>query len=436
MEAARGTTRGPRGVAAEAGVNVVFLEASSGSVVGGSLSGMLELLRGLDRRRISPFVVLYENKPSTADLSSAGVPIRVFDKRRLPKEHGLEASASYAKAKRIGAIGALLRVARASATFLFETAPAALRLARLMREARPDLIYVCNGFRGNADAIVAARLLRVPCVVHAKGFDKFSFVERMLSRRVALCVAMTKAIERHCRRGGMKPGAFAVVYDGLDLAAFRPRRGGGEVRKELAVAANAEVVGVVGNIQQWKGQRVLVDAIELLRERRPRLVAWLVGGVHRSGLAYAQALRAHLRERGLEERVLLTGARSDVPELMAAMDIVVHTSVRGEPFGRVIIEAMAVGRPVIATRAGGVPEFVHEGEDALLTTPGDAAELAAAIDRLLDDGGERARLAAAALQSVQRFRLDRHVETMCALFEGVVAGRRGSDLVRALGAAS
>ncbi|MBI5506852.1 MAG: glycosyltransferase [Deltaproteobacteria bacterium] len=413
-------------------MNVVFLEASSGSVVGGSLSGMLELLRGLDRRRISPFVVLYEHKPSTADLVAQGVPVRVFDKRRLPKQHGLEHSASYAKAKQIGAVGALMRGARALATFLVETVPAALRLARLVREARPDLIYVCNGFRGNADAIVAARILRVPCVVHAKGFDKFTFVERMLSRRVALCVSMTKAIEHHCRRGGMRPGAFTVVYDGLDLGAFRPARGAGEVREELAVAADAEVVGVVGNIQQWKGQRVLVDAIDLLRERRPRLVAWLVGGVHRSGLAYAEALRAHLRERGLERRVWLTGSRNDVPDLMAAMDIVVHTSVRGEPFGRVIIEAMAVGRPVIATRAGGVPEFVHEGRDALLTTPGDAAELATAIDRLLGDAGERARLAAAALESVQRFRLDRHVETMCALFEGVAAGRRGRDLVGAV----
>lgn len=413
-------------------MNVVFLEASSGSVVGGSLSGMLELLRGLDRSRVSPFVVLYEHKPSTAELVRGGVPVRVFDKRRLPKEHGLEASAVYAKARRIGGVAALLRNLRVALTFILETVPTAWRLARVLREARPDLVYVCNGFRGNADAVVAAGLLGVPCVVHAKGFDKFSFVERMLSRRVSLCVSMTKAIQEHCRRGGMKPGDFAVVYDGLDLAAFRPRRDAAEMRKELAVAADAEVVGVVGNIQEWKGQRVLVDAVDLLRERRPRLVAWLVGGVHRSGLAYADDLRAHLRERGLEGRVLLTGARADIPDLMGAMDVVAHTSVRGEPFGRVIIEAMAVGRPVIATRAGGVPEFVRDGEDAVLTTPGDAGELASVIDRLLGDAGARERLAASALRSVQRFRLDRHVGIMTELFEGVIAGRRGRDLLGVL----
>jgi len=409
-------------------VNVVFLEASAGSVIGGSLTGMLELLRGLDRSRVTPFVVLYEHKPAAADLLGHGVPIRVFDKRRLPKGHALEASSTYARAKRIGAVAAALRNFRESLTFVFETAPAAVRLARLMREASPDLVYVCNGFRGNADAVVAARLLGVPCVVHSKGFDKFSFIERALSRGVALCISMTEAIEVHCREGGMKPEAFAVVYDGLDLSAFRSRRDARDVRSELGAAPDAEVVGVVGNIQSWKGQRVLVDALDLLRERRPRLVAWLVGGVHRSGLAYADELTAHVRERGLEKRVLMTGPRSDVPDLMAAMDVVVHSSVRREPFGRVIIEAMAVGRPLIATRAGGVPELVSDGEDGLLTTPGNAEELAAVIDRLLESPGERARLAAAALVSVQRFRLDRHVETMCALFEGVVARRRGRGL--------
>ena len=416
-------------------MNVVFLEASAGSVVGGSLTGMLELLRGMDRRRVSPFIVLYEHKPATADLAAEGVPIRIFDKRRLPKGQ-LASHRPYAKAKRIGAFARLTRNIRESLTFLFETAPAAVRLARLMREARPDLVYVGNGFRGNADGIVAARLLGVPCVVHSKGFDKFSFVERVLSRMVALNISMTRAIEKYCREGGMKPESSAVVYDGLDLSKFRSQRKPQDVRRELGVDADAEVVGVVGNIQSWKGQRVLVEAVDILRERRPRLVAWLVGGVHRSGLAYAEALRARVAERGLDNRVLLTGPRHDVPDLMAAMDIVVHSSVRREPFGRVIIEAMAVGRPVIATRAGGVPELIHDGEDGMLTTPGSAEELAAVLDRLLRNPGERARLSANAQVSVQRFRLDRHVEHMCALFEGIVAGRRGNELVQAVEAAS
>ena len=398
-------------------MRVLFLEASSGSVVGGSLTGMLELLRGIDRSRITPSVVLYEEKPCTAALEAAGIPVRVFAKRRLPKEHGLQGSPAYAKARRVGLVSAALRFVRTAGTFLMETLPSALRLRSLFAEARPDLVYVCNGFRGNADAIVAALLLGLPVVVHAKGFDKFSWVERRLSRRVAACVPMTRAIEDHCREGGMQPGFYEVVYDGLDLDAFQPVRGSGEVRRELGIAGDAEVVGVVGNVQEWKGQRVLVEALDLLRERRPRLVVLLVGGVHRSGAAYADSLRALVRERGLESRVIWTGPRPDVPDMMGAMDVVAHTSVRGEPFGRVIIEGMAVGRPVVATRAGGVPEFVHDGKDALLVTPGDAAELAETLDGLFRDDEGRRALGVSARESARRFDLSLHAAKMTAVFE-------------------
>jgi glycosyltransferase involved in cell wall biosynthesis len=162
---------------------------------------------------------------------------------------------------------------------------------------------------------------------------------------------------------------------------------------------------------------VLVEALDLLKDSRPNLHLLLVGGVHRSGADYDAKLRADVAARGLSDRVIWTGPRRDVPDLMNAMDVVVHTSVRGEPFGRVIIEGMAVGKPVIATRAGGVPEFVHDGEDALLVEPGNARELADTLARLLGDASERVRLSRAARASAERFSLPRHVEAMTDVFE-------------------
>jgi hypothetical protein len=234
-------------------VNVVFLEASSGSVVGGSLTGMLELLRGIDRSRISPAVVLYEHKSCIPELEASGIPVSVFSKSRLPKEHALQESAGYARAKNVGAVAGALAAARSTSTLLLETYPAAWRLAGLLRGYRPGLVYVCNGFRGNADAILASWVLGVPSVVHAKGFDKFSWVERRLSRMVAGGVSMTRAIEDHCRGGDMRPGFFEVIYDGLDLSAFRPTRSADAIRSELGLPAGAEVAGVVGNIQPGRG---------------------------------------------------------------------------------------------------------------------------------------------------------------------------------------
>jgi glycosyltransferase involved in cell wall biosynthesis len=416
-------------------VKVVFVEASSGSVVGGSLTGMLELLRGIDRARITPSVVLYEHKPCIGELRERGIPVTVVSRRVLPKTHALQESTAYAGARNVRAVASALQLLRRSATFAAETLPSALRLRAAMAPFAPDLVYACNGFRGNSDAIVAARLVGVPCVIHAKGFDKLSWIERLLSASVAGCISMTKAIEDHCRAGGMRPGFFEVIYDGLDLAAFRPKRASAEVRRELGLAADCEVAGVVGNIQPWKGQKVLVEALDLLAAEKPALVVLIVGGTHRSGAAYEREVRELVAARGLASRVVFTGPRADVPDLMNAMDVLVHTSVRGEPFGRVIIEGMAVARPVIATRAGGVPEFVHDGDDAVLVEPGDAPALARELAVLLGDPARRETLGRAARVSAERFALPRHVALMSRAFERATAGRDAALHGRAKAAA-
>ena len=404
-------------------MKVLFLEASSGQVVGGSLTGMLELVAGLDRSRYQPMIVLYEEKPVTRQLRAQGIKVRIFSKRRLPKEHALQERPAYQRAKTYPSVTPLLRSLRAAGTFVFETLPAALRLAAVFRDEQPDLIHVCNGFRGNLDAIVAARIRGIPCVVHCKGFDKHGAFERLFAPGVAAAVCMTVAIEDHCRAEGVRAPEYHVIYDGLDLQRFRPTRGRDDVREELGIAKDAPVVGVVGNIQEWKGQHVLLEAMADVVRDVPNATALVVGGAHRSGRAYADGLRRFVNSRGLGKNVVFTGARQDVADVMNAMDVVVHTSVRGEPFGRVIIEAMSVGRPVIATRAGGVPEFVHDGTDGLLVAPGDAAELAAVIRRLLGDAALRKRLAEGATAAVRNFSLDHHVEEMTRLYDRIAASR-------------
>jgi glycosyltransferase involved in cell wall biosynthesis len=401
-------------------VKVLYVEASAGSVVGGSLTGLLHLVAGLDRARYSTAVVLYEDKPMVDELRASGVPVHVVRRRKLPKQHALQGARSFEAAKSRPGLGAVMKGARRFAAFGLETIPSMLRLIPIIRAEAPDLVHVCNGFRGNLDAILAARFCRIPCVVHNKGFDKLSYLERWASRGVAAALSMTRAIEKHCKQGDLKPARWQVSYDGIDAASFRVQREPAAVREELGIPIDAALVGVVGNIQEWKGQIVLIEALGLLTSKYPRLCALLVGGVHSSGSEYASRLRERIAELGLVDRVILTGPRDDVPDVMRAMDIVVHTSVRGEPFGRVIIEAMSVGRPVIATRAGGVPEFVRDGEDGLLVEPGDPVALAASLDRLLGDAAEYERLRAGASAAAQRFTIERHVGEVTALYDEIV----------------
>jgi len=227
------------------------------------------------------------------------------------------------------------------------------------------------------------------------------------------------AIERHCRSQGIRPTEYNVVYDGLDLDDFRPTRDRDDVREELGIDVDAPVVGVVGNIQPWKGQLVLLQAMVEVIKTHPNAVALIVGGAHRSGRRYADDLRAFVASNGLERNVVFTGTRDDVGDVMNCMDVVAHTSVRGEPFGRVIIEGMCVGKPVVATRAGGVPEFVRDGENGLLVAPDDAAALASVLRRLFEDSALRERLSAGALRAVRDFSVEHHVEEVTRIYDRV-----------------
>jgi glycosyltransferase involved in cell wall biosynthesis len=170
-------------------------------------------------------------------------------------------------------------------------------------------------------------------------------------------------------------------------------------------------VGIVGNIQAWKGQAVVVEAVREAKAFLPDIHCLIVGGIHRNGVDYARDLRRLVEERGLQKNVIFTGFRDDVADLVNAMDILIHASVTPEPFGRVILEGMALGKPVIATNLGGVPEFVKDGVTGRLVPAGDPRALADAILELLRDRTYRERLGDNARKEVQRrFVVQRHVE--------------------------
>jgi glycosyltransferase involved in cell wall biosynthesis len=403
---------------------VLFVEASSGGVLGGSLTGLYHLMRGMDRRRFRIGMVLYEPKPIEADLAQLDVPVYHIARRRLPKQHGLLELEGYQRAKQLGVIRQLLRGGRQAARLLAEELPAALALARIIRRERADVIHLGNGVRANFDGILAGILTGVPVLCHVKGFEKYSARERWAARHTIL-VCMTQAVLDACHAAGVRSAHECIVYDAVDETWLQPHRDPAEIRHALGIPAGAPCVGIAGNIQDWKGQHVLVEALGRLGDH-PEVHCVIAGGVHRAGEAYADALRARIAELGLGDRVHLTGFRADIPDVMNAWDIVVHASVRPEPFGRVILEGMLLGKPVIATAAGGVPELITHEQTGYLVPPGDAAALAAQLRQLLADPG-RARATGARSRdwARERFALDRHVAEMTQIYtDAVGTGRR------------
>lgn len=417
-------------------LRIVFVEGSQGGVTGGSLTGLMPLITALHRDGVEPHLILREPKRVAAELAALGVGVTVVPRRRVPKEHRLQGAPAYERAKQRRILAGALGVARTVAVLAAETAPSALALARVFRRLRPDLVHLGNGFRNNSDGILAARLVGRPSVCHVKGFERYGAIERAIAPLVASGVCMSEAIRVHCLAAGVSAPVMHVVPDALDGADFRPTRAADAVRAEVGVAGRSPVLGVVGQIQEWKGQHVALEAVERLRARFPSVVCLVIGGVRRargnelSADRYAESLRATVAARGLEEHVRFLGERHDVPDLVGALDVLLHTSISPEPFGRVVLEGMALARPVVATRGGGIPEIVVDGETGMIVPPGDAAALAEAIATLATDPhratgmGRRGR---ARLES--QFSVSRQVETLRRIYGEAMAPRARTGLV-------
>ena len=392
---------------------ILFVEASVGGVLGGSLTGILHLLRGIDRERFAPAMVLYEHKPAVeAELARAGVPVHVLPDLPVPSADGNR--------------GRLGRAMLRASDLLGVVFPRAKALGSIIERERPAVVYLANGLTANLDGVVAAARRGVPIVCHEKGYRRVGPVERFLSRWVDVCIGMTEHLTEHYAARGVRPGRMVTVYDGIDCDDFQPG-GGAAVRAELGIPVGAPVVGLVGHIQEWKGQRLVVEAVARVRDRCPELRCLLVGGVHRQGEAYAAALQDRIRELGLAGGIVLTGERPDVAACLDAMDVAIHASIKPEPFGRVMIEAMALGLPVIAPREGGPLAIVEDGVTGLLVAPRDPAALAGAIEDLVGNDERRRAMGRAARRRVDEvFDLRHHVRAIESIFDEIL-GRASPD---------
>jgi glycosyltransferase involved in cell wall biosynthesis len=193
-----------------------------------------------------------------------------------------------------------------------------------------------------------------------------------------------------------------VVVNGVDVAAIDAARSGDEVRRELGLPEGVPVIGLVGRLDHWgKGHKELFEAMATLKERHG-LHALIVGGGRK-----IDEVRQVAASLGLAGVVTFLGPRRDVPDLLNAMDIFVLPSY-SEGVSLALLEAMAAGKPVIATAVGGLPEVVTEGDNGLLIPPRDAEALAGALARLLTDPALAQRLGANARARVrENFSLDR-----------------------------
>jgi glycosyltransferase involved in cell wall biosynthesis len=268
---------------------------------------------------------------------------------------------------------------------------------------------------------VAAKRLGVPAICHLRAMETRIAYDRHLSRSLRGYICISQAVEAHQHGQGGRTAPAWIVYNGLDLADIDRPVDRQQVRAELGLPLDGQVLGCVARLVAWKGQEVFLRALAELAPARPGLRGLMVGAPEGQTQDYARHLRDLAAELGIARRLVWTGYRDDVPRLLHAVDVLVHTSTEPEPFGRVLIEAMAAGVVVIGARAGAVPEIVTDSVDGLTVPPGDVAALAQAIARALDHPDEAAAWRRAARKTVeQRFTLPSYVNGVQRVYEEIL----------------
>lgn len=304
------------------------------------------------------------------------------------------------------------------------------RFARIMRACRPHVVHSRNW--GAIEAIPAARLAGVPLAIHSEhGYELDMLAglpaRRRLFRRAAYAMAdaiftVTEELRSyHARQAWMPAERIRVLHNGVDTVRFSPRpERRNDIRQRLGVPKDSFAVGTIGRMVKIKDQQTLLKAAEILATRGVPVYV-LLGG---SGPELASLEDFAASSPALAGRVAFLGGVANVPELLNAMDAFVLPSI-SEGMSNTVLEAMASGLPVVATRVGGNPELVEENRSGWLFKPGDVADLAAKLERLAADLDLSHGLGAAARErAVSRFGLDAMISRYRDLYLEM-ASRRG-----------
>jgi glycosyltransferase involved in cell wall biosynthesis len=291
-----------------------------------------------------------------------------------------------------------------------------------------------NSIRAGIVACVAARLGAPPPVVHVRDClppGRVTTWTRNLVGRHAAVVLANSAYTGERFTGNAASAPTRVAYNPVDLERFDPDRiSRNQARAELGLEPAEVALAVVAQITPWKAQDDAVRILARLQQLQPEVrlllagsTKFVSGATRYDNRAFLRSLEGLIASSGLESRVQLLGERQDVPRLLRAVDILLAPSWE-EPFGRSVVEAMAMGVPVAATSVGGTAEIVRHGEDGLLLPPREPERWATALAELIQEPQLRIAMGEAGRLRAREFAPDRHAEFVMAAYREALARSR------------
>ncbi len=374
---------------------------------GGEIS-LFNLVTHLDLSRFRPVVVLFEDGTLRQKLDAAGIETHIVAlgggiNTARKDDLGLKPSAALRQ------LGQLLRHLGA--------------LRRVLRQEKAHIAH-CNSLKADILGGIVARWAGLPTIWHIRDRIADDYlpartarVFRWLARRIPTqIIAVSSATLETLQLPShyLQSGRARAIHNGTLLEAFSA--------PSTIFSRPTLRIGMVGRLAPWKGQHIFLEAASLVRAKYPEAQFQIVGAaLFASDADYETRLRNQARALGLEDAVEWLGFRTDVPQIVAQMDVLAHASTTGEPFGQVIIEGMASAKPVVATNGGGVPEIVVDGETGYLVPMNDAAALAEALLKVCADPQKAREMGQAGKKrALEHFGIDATVDHVQAVYEKIL----------------
>ncbi len=383
-------------------MNILFLEQYT-KISGGQLC-LLDLIEHLDRSKYTSVVVVPETGELTAKLSE------------LETDYLVMPVGSYTQGKKTSfdvvklAVRSLLLIPQ---------------IIRTIKKNRIDLVYA-NAPRTILWGTLAAKLAGVPVVWHLhlilNGRKEILLARLLLKLGVDHVICVSRAVVSSFITGGYRPKLLSIIYNGTDLVRYSPSVSGEIFRKEFNLLPGQPAIGIIGQISAAKGHETFIRAAGVIFRKFPQAKFFIIGGgsYGADGEIFVNSLRVLGRELGIEDRIIFTGRRSDIPNVIAGLDVVILPSLVAEACPRVLIETLAAGKVIVAADNGAAPELITPGEDGFLFPRGDVGQLANIVELVLSDPVLKEKIHHNARNKAERnLSLDNYVRQIVSILDNV-----------------
>ena len=391
--------------------NILYIESNLDGTVGGSHHSLFFLVKYINRNRYQPIVLFYQENMMVPDFKN--ICEVYFFKQNHVFTIEKDFPGLYKMINRGNYIKKPFLLYQKAHNLLFCYIPNLINIYRFIKKHGIDLIHV-NNYPSLTDWLIISKLLNVKIVSHLRGFYYISKFEKILVKFYDKVISTSNWVTYQMKEQNISCKNVVLIHNGIDVDAVKIDTDLSEnILTELNITDKSPVIGVIGNIRKWKGQHVAIEAMKLLIDKYKNIRCIIVGSISNSpnDTEYLKYLNELILKYNLEKYVLFTGFRKDIYNIINSLDIIVHTSILPEPFGRVLLEGMILRKPVIATNQGGPLEIIEDGVSGLLVPPENPKLLSDKISFLVENKhisktmGENARR-----RIEEKFSIERNVK--------------------------